>query len=87
MILYLKRHGQTEWNLAQRVQGWNDTLLDKEGQKQIRLAAENLAGEEIETIYASDLKRARKSADIASNILDLPVNYTNRLREMNFGKA
>lgn len=87
MILYLMRHGQTEWNLAQRVQGWNDTPLDKEGQKQIRLAAEKLAGEEIETIYASDLKRARKSADIASNILDLPVHYTKRLREMNFGKA
>ena len=33
------------------------------------------------------LKRARKSADIISGILDLPVHYTKRLREMNFGKA
>ncbi len=87
MILYLMRHGQTDWNLAQRVQGLNDIPLNEKGIEQVRVAGEKLVGEQIETIYASDLKRARKSADAVSNILDLPVHYTKRLREMDFGKA
>lgn len=87
MILYLMRHGQTDWNAEEKVQGWNDTPLNETGAEQARAAAGKLGGEKIETIYASDLKRARKSADIVSGILDLPVHYTKRLREMNFGKA
>ncbi len=87
MILYLMRHGQTNWNAAERVQGFHDTPLNETGILQARNAAEKLGREDIETIYASDLKRAKKSADIVSGILDLPVHYTKRLREMNFGKA
>lgn len=87
MILYLMRHGQTDWNASQRVQGTNDTVLNETGIMQSRLAALNLAGEMIETVYSSDLKRAKKTADIVSAALDLPVHYTKRLREMNFGKA
>lgn len=87
MILYLMRHGQTDWNVQGRVQGWNDTPLNKKGIEQARLAGEKLHGEDIETVYASDLKRAKKTAEIVSAALDLPLHYTKRLREMDFGKA
>lgn len=87
MILYLMRHGQTDWNLKEKVQGWNDTPLNQQGILQARFAGEKLAGEDIETVYSSDLKRAKKSAEIVSAALDLPLHYTKRLREMNFGKA
>ncbi|MCM1324679.1 MAG: histidine phosphatase family protein [Acetobacter sp.] len=87
MILYLMRHGQTDWNVEGRVQGWNDTPLNKKGIEQARAAGEKLAGENIETIYSSDLKRAKKTAEFVSAALDLPLHYTKRLREMNFGKA
>ena len=87
MILYLMRHGQTDWNIKGRTQGWKDTLLNDGGIAQARLAAEKLKDVPIETIYASDLKRARKTADIISAALDLPIHYTQKLREMNFGKA
>lgn len=87
MILYLMRHGQTNWNAEERVQGWKDTELNTTGCLQAQSAAQKLANEHIETIYTSDLKRAKKSADIISTALDLPVHYTKRLREMNFGKA
>ncbi len=87
MILYLMRHGQTEWNVEGRVQGWNDTPVNPKGIDQARFAGEKLANEEIETVYASDLKRAKKTAEIVSAALDLPLHYTNRLREMDFGKA
>ena len=81
------RHGQTDWNVKQRSQGWNDIPLNEKGVVQARLASEKLQNIEIETIYSSDLKRAKKTADIISASLDLPVHYTKRLREMNFGKA
>lgn len=88
MILYLMRHGQTDWNLKHRSQGWNNTVtLNDNGIEQSYNAAEKLRDLEIETIYSSDLKRAKKTADIVSATLDLPVHYTKRLREMNFGKA
>ncbi len=87
MILYLMRHGQTDWNVKHRSQGWNDIALNENGIAQARIAAEKLQNIEIETIYSSDLKRAKKTADIISAHLDLPVHYTKRLREMNFGKA
>lgn len=87
MILYLMRHGQTDWNAKGKVQGWQDTPLNALGIEQARKAAEKLQNEEIETIYASDLKRTKKTADIISGALDLPVHYTKRLREMHFGKA
>ena len=87
MILYLLRHGQTDWNIKGRVQGWTDTLINDTGVEQARLAAQKLKRYDIETIYSSDLKRAKKTADIVSGYLDLPVHYTKRLREINFGKA
>ena len=87
MILYLLRHGQTDWNIKGRVQGWTDTIINDVGIEQARLAAQKLKKYDIETIYSSDLKRAKKTADIVSGYLDLPVHYTKRLREINFGKA
>lgn len=87
MILYLMRHGQTDWNIEGRVQGWNDTPINKKGIEQAHLAGEKLANEEIETVYSSDLRRAKKTSEIVSAALDLPLHYTKRLREMDFGKA
>ena len=87
MILYLMRHGATDWNTKSRVQGWKDTALNDLGIQQIHTAAEALKNENIQAIFSSDLKRAKKSADIVSVALDLPVHCSKRLREMNFGKA
>ena len=81
------RHGQTDWNVKHRSQGWNDIPLNETGVEQAKNTASKLEGIDIETIYSSDLKRAKKTADIISAKLDLPVHYTKRLREMNFGKA
>lgn len=87
MILYLMRHGQTDWNAKGKMQGWSDPPLNALGIEQARNAAEKLKKEEIEIIYASDLKRSKKTADIVGGTLDVPVHYTKRLREMNLGKA
>ncbi len=87
MIVYLMRHGQTDWDASCRVLGLKDVSLNQTGLQQATLAAEKLKNQNIETIYASDLKPARKTANIISNLLDLPVHYTKKLREIDFGKA
>ena len=87
MILYLARHGKTAWNVEHRSQGWKDIPLNEEGLQQAKDLAEKLRNIDFETIYSSDLKRSKKTADIISARLDKPVHYTKRLREMNFGKA
>ena len=81
------RHGQTDWDASCRVLGWKDAPLNQIGIQQANDAIEKLKNQNIETIYASDLKPAKKTADIVSAGLDLPVHYTKRLREINFGKA
>ena len=87
MILYLMRHGQTDWNLEHKVQGFVNTSLNETGILQAKAMARKLKKENVQIIYASDLKRTRKTADIISAELDVPVHFTKRLREMNFGKA
>lgn len=87
MFLYLLRHGETDWNVKDKLQGSSDTALNKKGIEQAYVAAERLLGEKIETIYTSDIKCAKKTGDIVSAKLDLPIHYTKRLRGMNLGKA
>lgn len=89
MILYLMRHGQTDWNLEGRVQGKRDLPLNETGVAQAHKAALRFSElkKNIETVYTSDLKRAKKTAEIISACLDLPMHYTKQLREMDFGKA
>lgn len=83
--LYLLRHGQSEWNILNKVQGQEDTELTEIGIEQANKAAERLKYENIDIIYSSDLKRAYNTAEIVGDKLDLEVNKLNGIREINFG--
>lgn len=83
--LFLLRHGQSEWNILNRVQGQEDTNLTDEGMLQARKAADRLYSEDIDLIYSSDLKRAHETAKIVGERLDLDVNSIKELREIHFG--
>lgn len=83
--LILVRHGETEWNVQHRYQGQTDIPLSSVGIRQAELAAERLSGEKIDTLYASDLKRAWQTANFIAEKVDLPVCAERRLREMSFG--
>ena len=83
--LLLVRHGETDWNADGRLQGQTDRPLSEFGRRQARQLAEELAGEELDAIYASDLARARETAQIVAERLELPVAFDPDLREKDWG--
>ena len=83
--LLLVRHGETDWNAEGRLQGHTDRPLSDFGRRQARQLADELADEELEAIYSSDLVRARETAEIAGERLGLPVVLDPDLREKDWG--
>jgi len=83
--LFLVRHGETEWNTMKRVQGHTDTTLTEKGLEQTRRISNRLYKENIDVIYASDLRRAYRTAEIIGDKLNLGVHSLKELREINFG--
>ncbi|HEV2087134.1 MAG TPA: histidine phosphatase family protein [Cryptosporangiaceae bacterium] len=79
------RHGRTGWNASGRIQGQADVLLDPVGVAQVEEAAPLLAAEAPDVIVASDLARARHTADALAALTGLPVRLDARLRETAFG--
>ncbi|AIS52435.1 phosphoserine phosphatase 1 [Thermoanaerobacter kivui] len=83
--LYIARHGQSEWNLENKIQGIQDTNLTETGIRQAQLLAKRLKSEKIDCIYSSDLKRAHETAQIIAQEFGLEVKKIPELREMSFG--
>jgi probable phosphoglycerate mutase len=79
------RHGQTEWNVAARIQGQGDSELTEEGRAQARSIAERLTREHFDAIISSDLGRAAATAQAISERSGKPVVLDARLRERHFG--
>jgi len=79
------RHGETDWNAQMRMQGQLDTDLSERGRWQAARAAEALAGEGIEAIFASDLARAFDTAQAIAAVIGLPISTDRALRERSFG--
>lgn len=80
------RHGITDWNYARRVQGSQDIPLNEAGINQAQLLGERLAVEPCDIIYASDLKRAHKTAEIiGAHHPNAPLHTSSNLREIGYG--
>jgi broad specificity phosphatase PhoE len=84
--LILVRHGETNWNRDGRWQGHADEPLNERGREQARALADELAAQPVDAVYASDLSRARETAEIIAARLDRrPVEVDSRLREVHVG--
>jgi probable phosphoglycerate mutase len=83
--LWLVRHGQTDWNLQKRWQGWRDVPLNATGVAQARALADALAGESFTHMFTSDLARAQLTAHILQQRLQCPLSIEPLLRERHFG--
>jgi broad specificity phosphatase PhoE len=84
-VLLLARHGETDWNASGRLQGHTDRPLNAYGRRQAAELARQLRGDGIDAVYASDLARARETAEIVAAELGLPVVLEPELRERNWG--
>ena len=88
-VLHLVRHGESTWNLAGRIQGQSPEAggLTAAGRAQARLTADLLAERSTRpaAIVASDLIRARETAEIIASVLDMPLEFDSELREQQLG--
>jgi broad specificity phosphatase PhoE len=90
MTILLVRHGETEWNLARRYQGWTDSPLTIRGLAQAEALGRRLLAlpeADAADIIASPIGRARRTAEIIAQCLGRtqPPRLDERLREISLG--
>jgi broad specificity phosphatase PhoE len=86
MILYLIRHGQTDWNREHRCQGFSDTELNATGRMQAQCLARRFSTIGIDAIFSSTLKRASETAETIARFHDAPVRTSDAFREIHQGQ-
>ena len=84
-MIYLVRHGQTDWNFNKKIQGQTDIPLNENGQMQAKKTSENISKYKIERIISSDLSRAKETAEIINEKIGLNIELDERLREVEYG--
>jgi probable phosphoglycerate mutase len=85
MIIHCIRHGQSVYNAEGRIQGQSDVPLSDLGLQQSRAVADALAGEPIDALYSSPLRRAMQTAEEVSAAIALPIQTDARLKEIHAG--
>ena len=84
-LVYVVRHGATDWNRGGYLQGQLDTPLNSDGRVQAEAAAARLAAAGATAVYSSDLWRVYETAQIIARRAGLRIIQKPSLREMHFG--
>ncbi len=85
LTLYFVRHGETQYNIEKRMQGFCDSPLTDKGIQQAKAVGAGLASIDFKAVYASESQRVLDTAKFALGERDLSVSTDARLKEMNFG--
>ncbi|WP_129690990.1 histidine phosphatase family protein [Gottfriedia acidiceleris] len=85
LTIYLTRHGETVWNIENRLQGSKDSELTASGISDAKLLSKKLAKVSFSKIYTSSSKRAVTTAHILKNNPSIPIIEEDDLKEINFG--
>ena len=85
MKLYVARHGQTQWNLEQKICGRTDLPLTEEGRRQAQILAEKAKALSLDVIISSPMLRARQTAAAVAAVTGLQVTTDARLIEQDYG--
>ena len=86
MNLYVVRHGQTDWNVQNLLQGSTNVNLNETGIKQAHDTAKKLSNVHFDAIYCSPLKRAVDTAKIINSDTNIAIVKDERLLEREFGQ-
>ncbi len=87
-VIGLLRHGQTDWNIAMRLQGISDIPMNDTGHAQAKTAAEVIAKTDWDRVVTSPLGRAIDTANYVRDALLLEeVLIEPLLLERSFGAA
>ncbi len=86
MALYFIRHGETDWNLARRLQGLTDVPLNEKGRLQAKECGDRLRGEGVtfDRVYVSPLVRARETAALITGFGGEKMTVVPEMHEMAF---
>lgn len=85
MKLYIIRHGQTDWNVAGRIQGSQDIPLNEQGRRQARALARGMAQRPVCAVYSSPQIRALETAQAIAAPFGLEVELLPELVEISYG--
>lgn len=87
-IIYFVRHGQSIWNVENKICGSTDIALTPLGQKQAEETGKKMVelGIKADEILYSPLVRAAETARAIAGITGIPMRMEERLTEQNFGK-
>ncbi|ABP35250.1 histidine phosphatase family protein [Polynucleobacter asymbioticus] len=83
----LVRHGETDWNVERRLQGFTDIPLNEKGVRQANQMASALQAIDLQfdVLYASDLQRAAQTAQAIEKVFGVSAIAHKALRERNLG--
>lgn len=84
-MIYIVRHGETDWNIQELMQGHRDVPLNTKGRVQAEEIAKDLKNIYLNVIYSSPLSRAYETACIINAFHKAPIIKDNDLRERRFG--
>ncbi|MDE5860250.1 MAG: histidine phosphatase family protein [Oscillospiraceae bacterium] len=84
-MIYLMRHGEDD---NTRLGGWSNTGLSPVGIEQVKNSAKKIIEENynINYIFSSDLPRAKETAEIIAEHIDLEIGFIREFREINNGR-
>jgi broad specificity phosphatase PhoE len=85
-VVYVARHGETDWNAQARWQGHTNVPLNETGRDQARVLAKTLRAAGLAAVVSSDLSRAMETAAIVGAELSVALAYVDpNLRERALG--
>ena len=86
MRLIVVRHGETQYNIQNRITGQSDVPLSPLGERQAERVGTYLANEKIDIIVSSDLQRARATGQAVARFHNIPIQEDTDLREIAMGE-
>ena len=86
LTIYITRHGQTEWNIQSRMQGWADSPLTVAGIEAATQLGKRLQDVPLDAVYCSTSGRTIHTAQLILGNRTTPLIQKEDLREINVGE-